>query len=296
MRAEPSRMLTSAQQSPSLSFGVVTDAAADVPAVERHDARWFVVPETWHVEGGDVPDTGEPERALIRQVLRDPQARAYAPTVEAFSRAYAQAREGGATHIWSVHSSSHLSPAAAAAREAAAGDTSIAVVSTGVVSIGVGLLARRVLQLAAAGQNADAIDAYVRHHAPRVQLLVVPDRFDPAGRRRFSAERLLAGLPLLSAQDGAVARSRRLRTRRATVSAIEHIFDMNAPEEATIHMAVGHGDAAGAVDPFLDILERLRPAASIDLVGRIGPRIVQEIGSRCIGVAWIVEDTELHAP
>ncbi len=289
MRAEPSRVPRSVQSNSRVPAGVVTDASADVPSIERHSAAWSVVPEVWDVDSTEHIDLGEQSRQLIRGVLRDEAASAQAATEEAFQRAYEELFTSGVEHIWSIHGSANLSSAAAVAQRAAADDPRITVVQTSVTSIGVGLLARRVLQLATEGHPFAAIDAYVQRHAASVQFIVVPDHFDPMGGRRMMADRLLSGNPMLRAHEGQLARSRRLRSRRATIAAIERYVAARAPEHATIRMAIGHGDAAGAIDPFLDIIERLRPHASIELVGRIGPRVVQQIGARCVGLAWIVE-------
>lgn len=279
----------SVQPHPDVSIGVVTDASCDVPAIERHDARWIVVPELWIIEGNDTVDIGESSRHLVRSILRDRQAVVTAPTVASLARAYEQLLRDGAEHVWSIHASGELSNTVTHAREAAAGMQQVTVVETGVASIGCGLLARRILQLASGGTQVDEIRSYVHRHAQSIRFLVVPDHFDPAGGRRLMAERLLSGVPMLSAVDGQITRSRRLRSRRATVSAIQQHVLAHAPADAVMHMAIGHGDAAGAVDPFLDIIERLRPEAVIDLVGRIGPRVMQQLGARCVGLAWIIE-------
>jgi hypothetical protein len=68
---------------------------------------------------------------------------------------------------------------------------------------------------------------------------------------------------------------------------IERYLDAHAEAGVPLPFAVGHGDAPGAVDPLLDIVERHRPEAEVDLVGRIGPRIIRRIGVRCVGLAWL---------
>jgi fatty acid-binding protein DegV len=122
-------------------------------------------------------------------------------------------------------------------------------------------------------------------------MLVVPDRFAPAASQRGLAARLLSSQPLLQSGDaGAMDRSRRLRSRRATVAAIERYFLEHTEPEGDLHLALAHGDAAGAVDPFLDLLERLRPHAEVGLVGRVGPRLMQQLGARCVAAAWLEDE------
>lgn len=282
-------MPDSVQHSPDQApVAIVTDASVDVPEVERLGASWVMLPEEWRGRGLVLPDVSEQSRQLVRLALSG-AATVHAPSQEQFERAFDDLIDGGAQRIWSLHGASELCGSIDAARAAARGRTQVEVVEASVASFGVGLLARRVLQLAADGHTIDALDAYVARQAPSMRMLVVPDHFDPAGGRRTVAERLLAGRPMLSARDGQFARSHRLRSRRAAVAAIEQFIIQHAPEDGTMHMAIGHGDAGGALDPFLDIIERLRPAARIDLVGRIGPRMVRSVGARCVGMAWIAE-------
>ena len=269
------------------AIAIVTDGSADVPAIERGSAAWTVLPDIWRGGGLELRDLGEQSRELTRLVLGSTAMTVQSPTRKDFEGAFR--KHAGVDRIYSIHASSMVSDAVAAAREAAVLHPNVLVVETSVGGIGVGLLAIRVRQLAEAGATTDEVDAYLAQHAKSSPFLIVPDRFDPAGRQRMSTARLLSGRPLLSAQGGDMARSRRLRSRRQTVLAIERYFQEHAPADRVIRMAIGHGDAAGAVDPFLDILERMRSDASVELVGRIGPRLVERLGARCVGIAWTLE-------
>ena len=268
-------------------IALVTDASADVPSVERHGSNWHVVPEVWRGGGLELLDYGEQNRDLMRLVLGPTPMEVSEPGFDDFRRTYEQLADVEA--VFSMHPSTQVSQAAVAAREAAGGFPNVRVIETGVTGIGVGLLSIRARDLALDGHDADSIERYLMRQRDHVRFVVVPDHFDPTSSQRLFSATLLSGRPSLSARDGTMARSRRLRTRKATVTAIEDALRDMAPPDHTIRMAVGHGDAAGAVDPLLDIVERIRPAASIDLVGRIGPRLTAQVGSRCVGVAWLVE-------
>lgn len=269
------------------SVAIVTDGSTDVPVAERRGVPWVVVPDVWRSGPIEVVDTGEHSRDLVRLVLGGAGIEVSAPGFDDFRDAYASLAT--VDRIYSIHPAAAVTEAVEAARDAAGGFPNVRVVETNAAGIAAGLLAARVRDLAVEGHAPDAIDDYVARHARGMHFFVVPDHFDPVGRQRMFAAVLLSGKPMLSAQDGRMALGRRLRSRRATLAEIERHFSTNAPAGRPIRMAIGHGDAAGAVDPFLDVIERLRPEAVVEMVGRIGPRLIGKVGSRCVGLAWVVE-------
>jgi fatty acid-binding protein DegV len=274
------------------TIAIVTDATADVPPNERDSERtgipWTVLPERWITEDGlDFLDDGAPSRELVALILEsglDPEPAE--PSRDAFIAAYDHLRE--IDRVFSIHSPSRASWAVEHAREAAGGFPNVRVVEATVTGIGLGLLATHARDLAASGAGPDAVERWLRDHRERARMLVVPDRFDPTVTQRGLSARLLSGRSMLHSGTtaGTLDRSRRLRSRRATVAAIERYFLEHTAEDGDLHLALAHGDAAGAVDPFLDLLERMRPHAEVGMVGRVGPRLVQQLGARCVAAAW----------
>ena len=269
------------------TIAIVTDSTADVPAVERDavvGVPWIVVPEVWRGDRDiELPDDDQGAPRLLTEVLEgDVQPEPTEPGWNDFVAVFTRLRE--IDRVFSIHSPSTASWAVEHAREAAAAFPNVRVVEANVTGIGLGLLATLARDLAATGASPDEVEDWLRTNREAIRMLVVPDRFDPtASQRRLSAS-------LLSGQvgpAGSMDRSRRLRSRRATVAAIERYFLEHTLEGGELHLALGHGGAAGAVDPFLDLLERLRPHAEIDLVGRVGPRLVQQVGARCVAAAWL---------
>jgi fatty acid-binding protein DegV len=274
------------------TIAIVTDATADVPPVERGSVEgipWFVLPETWHAaQDIDVRDDGGPSRDLVNLALGSLRPEPSEPRWDDFVETFARLRE--IDRVFSIHSPSSVSGAAEQAREAAGAYPNVRVVEASVTGIGVGLLASLARDVAASGAGPDAVEEFLRTHRDAVRMLVVPDRFDPTTTQRGLSARLLAGQPLLQASpSGSMDRSRRFRSRRATVTAIERYFTDNTREDGPIRLALAHGDAAGAIDPFLDVLERIRPQAEVVLVGRVGPRLLQQLGARCVAAAWLQE-------
>lgn len=276
------------------TIAIVTDATADVPAIERDGdggIPWLVLPELWRTERDfELRDDGSASPGLVASVLGSgPAPEPTEPGWDDFVGIYGQLRD--LDRVFSIHSPTAASWAVEHAREAAGAYPNVRVIEASVTGIGVGLLASRARDMAAAGAHPDEVERWLRAHKDAVRMLVVPDRFDPQKTQRGLSARLLAGRPLLqtAAGGGTMDRSRRLRSRRATVAAIERYFAEHVTEGSNLHVALGHGDAAGAVDPFLDLLERIRPDAEVTLVGRVGPRLVQQLGTRCVAAAWLEE-------
>ncbi|MCW2974380.1 MAG: hypothetical protein JWN72_2653, partial [Thermoleophilia bacterium] len=215
------------------------------------------------------------------------------PRYEAFVEAYE--RLAGHDRVFSIHAPTTVSMAADLAREAAGAFPNVRVVEATVTGLGLGLLAACARDLAVGGASPDELEEWLRAHRSAVRMLVVPDRFDPTATQRGLAARLLSGRPMLQSYapgggaPGTLDRSKRLNSRKATVAAIEKYFAEHTTPDLPIRMALGHADAAGAIDPFLDLLERIRPDAEVALVGRVGPRMLEQLGARCVAAAWLEE-------
>lgn len=268
-------------------IAIVTDSSADTPAAERRAGAWTNISEVWRAQGVDVIDSGEQSRELSRIVLSDVGASVEAPGTAEFGKAYEDFRD--CERVYSLHAGDKVSPAITRALAAAESRVNVRVIETTVTGIAIGLFAQRILALADAEKSAEEIDDFVEQHRRKIHFMIVPDHFDPIGRQRLSAAVLLSGRPLLRSHEGDISVGARLRTRRATHMETARFFRKHTPADATIHLAVGHGDAAGAVDPFMDVIERIRQDAPVELVGRIGPRLMRRVGSRCVGLAWMVE-------
>lgn len=283
------------------SIAIVTDATADVPLVERDHAgsggtTWVVLPENWHLErGDDVRDCGDADDRLVQLVLEDDShPEPSEPTWDSFCEVYSRLRD--VDRVFSIHAPSSVSFAVENARDAAGGFPNVRVIEAGVTGIGLGLLATMARDMAIDGATPDEVESWLRAHRNAVRMLVVPDRFDPLHTQRGLTERLLArsrGMLRTREEGGSMGRSHRLQSRKATLAAIERYLLANTTDPVegaappSLHLAIGHGGAAGAVDPFLNVIDRLRPWAHVELVGRVGPRLVQQLGARCVAAAWI---------
>lgn len=281
------------------TIAIVTDATADVPPAERDAAPgipWVVLAERWHADAFDFLDDGSPSPELAALLLESGlEPEPVEPSREDFSACYAKLSE--IDRVFSIHAPSTASWSVEHAREAAGGYPNVRVIEANVTGIGLGLLALLARNLAADGAGPDTTERWLRAHREHVRMLVVPDRFQPTTSQRGVSARLLTGGHAHAASStGVMDRSRRLRSRRATVAAIERYFLEHTDEEGDLHLALGHSAAAGAVDPFLDLLERLRPHAEVSMVGRVGPRLLQQLGAPCVAAAWLEQLGDDLAP
>ena len=275
------------------TIAIVTDATADVPPVERDVVAgipWIVLAELWQADGLEFLDDGSPSPELASLLLDSGlEPEPVEPSRDDFASCYHKLRH--VDRVFSIHSPSSASWSVEHAREAAPGFPNVRVIEANVTGIGLGLLATRARDLAATGASPDEVETWLRARRERVRMLVVPDRFHPATSQRGLSARLLTGgsAMLHSGTSGGMDRSRRLRSRRATVAAIERYFLEHTTAAEDLQLALAHGAAAGAVDPFLDLLERMRPRAEVALVGRVGPRLLQQLGAPCVAAAWLHE-------
>lgn len=271
---------------PPTDIAIVIDGAADTPATERRPGTWVVVPDVYHSGNHRIEDTGEHDWELTNLVLRKAPVQPAAPDAEQFRAAY-DSLEG--REVFSLHASHKVSPAVEAARSAAAGHDNVTVIETSAAGIAVGLLATRLQQLAQKGLSLDELRQYANLHAGRVRLVAVPDRIDPVASRRVALRRLLHGHIVASDDDGGLHVLSRAHTRGRTLNAVGQYYREHLPTEGHVQAAIGHADAAGAVEPVIDLVERIHQRAEFTLVGRVGPRIAQKVRSRCVALAWLVE-------
>jgi len=134
-----------------------------------------------------------------------------------------------AERVYSLHPAASLSDGIQRARAAAGDDPRIRVIESRAASIAVGLIGVLLARRIGTGATVTELDAYVSALAHDAHVFVVPDHFDPRANQRELTSRLLAGKPMLTLTDGRAGHSGRLRSRRATISAIERYFDANAP-------------------------------------------------------------------
>jgi DegV family protein with EDD domain len=153
---------------------------------------------------------------------------------------------------------------------------------------GLGTMVLQASDMAAAGADADAIEARVRELVPRTDIWGALNTLDnlKKGGRIGGAKALLGSMlsvrPIIHIVDGAVEEGGKPRTRRRALEALrERLYEAGQVE----HLSVLHGEAPD-IDEFLEMIADRYPRDTIR-VGKIGPVIGTHGGPGIIGTCFV---------
>lgn len=269
---------------------VVVDSGADLPKEPVELTPDAVVPI--RVRFGDVELTDEEAAtpavfwARCRTSPRLPMTAA--PSIGAYQAAFADCARRGATGVVAVTLSSELSASYQAA--VAAGPEApipVRVVDSRSASIGQGLVARRLLAAAHAGETLERLADLAEEVIARLRVYGALDTLDHLRRGgRIGAAQALVGSvfsfkPLIEVAEGTVRAAGRARTRARSFQALAELVAAGAPDGEIL---VVHGDAPD-VERFLATLEAAAPSHPV-AVADLGPVIGTHTGPGTIGVAF----------
>lgn len=269
---------------------VVVDSGADLPKEPVERTPDAIVPI--RVRFGDVELTDEEAAtpavfwARCRASARLPMTAA--PSIGAYQAAFADCARQGATGVVAVTLSSDLSAsyqaAVAAGREA---PVPVKVVDSRSASIGQGLVARRLLDAAHAGETLEQLTRLAAEVIARLRVFGALDTLEHLRRGgRIGAAQALVGSvfsfkPLIEVAEGTVRAAGRARTRARSFQALAALVAEAAPDGEIL---VVHGDAPD-VDRFLATLEAAAPSHPV-AVADLGPVIGTHTGPGTVGVAF----------
>jgi len=264
---------------PIARVAVVTDSTASLPddVVAAHGMRvvplQVVIGTHAHLEGSPEATPARVARALRERVPVSTSRPAPARLLEA----YRAAAGAGADAVVSVHLSGQMSGTVEAARLARReSPVPVAVVDTREVGFGTGYAAVAAAEVAAAGGSAQEAAEAARARAAACSSLFYVDTLEylRRGGRVGAAAALLGGAlavkPLLSIEDGVVARLERVRTSARALARLEEL----AVERA--------GD--GPVDVGVAHLDSEERAGA--LTGALRERLADQLGGREV---WCTE-------
>ncbi|HEX4966307.1 MAG TPA: DegV family protein [Thermoanaerobaculia bacterium] len=281
---------------------IATDSTSDLPPDLAASHGIVVIPLTVDLDGTTFRDRVDLQPGQFYTLLERSKGHPATnpPTTDDLARRYGEWVNKG-HDVVSVHLSGrlsktaeHASTAAAAAlsgRESATGPPpTVAVVDTGQVSLGLGLLALFAARMAARGESATDIRNRLLAMAPRVQTLFVVDTLEylARGGRIGRAQALLGGLlgikPILGVVEGEVTAVDRVRGGRAAHPRILEIFKQRLDPKRPLVAGVSHGNAPA----WADRLERLlRDAFSISelIQAEVGPAVGTHAGPGVVAVS-----------
>ena len=281
---------------------IVTDSTSDLPPDLAASHGIVVIPLTVELDGATFRDRVDLQPGQFYALLERTKAHPASnpPHADEFARRYGEWL-GNGHDVVSIHLSArlsktleHASAGAAAAlsgRESATGPPpAVAVVDSGQVSLGLGLLALFAARMAARDETAADVRRRLLAMAPRVQTLFVVDTLEylARGGRIGRARAVLGGLlgikPILGVAEGEITAVDRVRGGRATHPRILEILARRLDPRRPIVAGVSHGNAPA----WADRLERLlRDAFEVsELVqAEVGPVVGTHAGPGVVAVS-----------
>jgi DegV family protein with EDD domain len=292
-------------EEPEAAVRVVTDSTSDLPAELARAHGIHVVPllvifgDRIYHDGVDLA-----AREFYERLESGPVSpRTNPPPRGDFLKVY---RESAAQQdIFSIHISEKLSqtgvnaravaeeagPALAALRPASAGRPfSMAVVDSGSVSLGLGLLAVFAARMAQRGLDLGAIRGRIEAMRERMHVLFVMDTLEylarggRIGKARALLGKVLGVKPILGVAEGEVVAVDRVRGGRAAHPRLAELFAERVDPQRPVVAAVGHSKAPIWADRLRALIEERFVAAEL-MVTEIGPVVGTHAGPGTVGAA-----------
>jgi DegV family protein with EDD domain len=300
---------------------ILTDSTADLPPDLAGAHGIDVVPLTVAFGAESFRDRVDLQPGDFYGRLRKRKAHPESspPPAEEFARRYGGWLARG-HDVVSIHLSARLSrtldnagAGAATALSAKATDgrdgraaagLSVAVVDSGQVSLGLGLLALFAARMAARNETAVEIRRRLLAMAPRVHTLFVVDTLEylARGGRIGRARALLGGLlgikPILGVVEGEVAPVDRVRGGRAAHPRILEILKERIEPDRPVIAGVSHGNAPAWADRLEKLVREAFPVSEL-IQAEVGPAVGTHAGPGVVSVSLFqpaADEAALVAP
>jgi len=274
---------------------IVTDSTADLPPQLTKSRSIRVVPLTLNFEGRSLLDGVDIRPSEFYRKL--PNATTHPTTSQPSPGQFAEVFTellGEYAEIVSIHISEKLSGTYASAVQAAemTDSSRVRVLDSHLVSMSLGLLTLAASQMAANGDNADAIVQRAGEMRDRVQTFfsVATLEFLRRGGRIGRASALLGSVlqvkPVLCIRDGLVTPLERVRTfDRALNRIVELAREVDTGKGLCV--IVGHGDAEADAER---VARELEPVAETLMIQPLGPVVGAHAGPGVVGVGCYPAD------
>ena len=277
-----------------MSVRVVCDSTADLDESFRLGHGVEVVPlkviigEEEFRDGVDI----QPAELYSRMRREGVSARTSQPTPAEFEAVFRAASDDGSAVICTTISaelSGTYTSAAQAAGELPQRD--IRVIDTRSVSVGHYAVVAAAVQAAAAGGDADAVEAATRRMLEAVRLLFTVETLEylRRGGRIGGAQALLGSMldikPLLEMREGRIEPAGRVRTYRKALDACAETVEQAAAGWGGAGLLIGGADVARTADDLMRRFERSLPG-SVRACVEVGPVIGAHAGPGAVGIAF----------
>ena len=286
-----------------MTVAIVTDSSCDLSDDELAGLGVEIVPLFVRFGTEEFVDREQitVEDFYKRMASSDELPQTAAPPPGRFEQAFTRALDRGCEAVVCVSLSSSISAtmqSAAQGADAVRAETGsrgdIRVLDSRSVTAGLGTLVLQAARAAAAGADADSIEALVADASRRTHVFGTLDTLENLrkGGRIGSAQAMIGSMlsikPIVDISSGEVVEAAKVRTRRKALAWLRDHVQAAAPVE---HLKVMHGQASD-VDSLCELLGSIH--ADTIRVTEIGPVVGTHAGQGVLGIAYQVPPAEAH--
>ena len=277
-----------------MTVGIVTDSSCDLSNEELDGLDVEIVPLFIRFGTDEFVDREQiaVEDFYRRMAAADELPQTAAPPPGRFEQAFTRFLDAGCEAVLCINLSSAISATMQSAVQAADSvraerdDADIRVLDSKSVTAGLGTLVLQAARMAAAGDNADTIEASVADASARTHVFGTLDTLENLrkGGRIGGAQAMLGSMlsikPIVDISSGKVEEAAKQRTRRKALGWLRDTLRAAGPVE---FLTVMHGEA-GDVDDFCSMLAEVHDG---DIrVCNVGPVVGTHAGRGVLGMAY----------
>jgi DegV family protein with EDD domain len=278
----------------SENTAIVVDSTADFPDAATRFPNWRVVP--LYVLFGDESfrDYVELPAADFYRRLRTSSVMPTTsqPTPGDFAAVYEEL--AGYERIYSLHLSAKFSGTWESAKLGAGSQAGarIRVVDTESASLGITLLGLAVQRRLEGGTTDEEIEGLIAAFQREAGLVFTVETLEflarggRIGRAQAWAGELLSIKPILTIDDGEIVPVKRVRGNRKAFAEFVSAFEAKTEDLPTLRVAIAHADAPDRERALRKMVAEVRPSASIEAAGMLGPVVGTHAGPGAVGFFW----------
>jgi len=276
---------------------LVVDSTADFPEARERFDNWRIVP--LYVRFGDESlrdyEDLKPPEFYARLRTSEELPTTSQPTPGDFLATYSELERY--ERIVSLHISAKLSGTYESARLAASDvGNKVRVIDSKTASAAIALLGLAIQRRLERGTTDEEIDALVdRYHRDGGLLFTVDTleflrRGGRIGKASAMAGQLLKVKPILSLQEGEVLPVKRVRGNQKAFAEFVTTFRERTSDGPGLRVGIAHADAPDRAEALVEMVERERPNAQVELATTLGAVIGTHAGPGTVGFFWFEDD------
>ncbi|MCI3927123.1 DegV family protein [Paenibacillus sp. TRM 82003] len=277
---------------------VITDSAADLPKATAAAHGIEVIPLNVYSEGREYQDNVTLDsKDLFQQMRQGKSFTTSLPSYGSFESAYRSVIDQGGSGVY-VAFSSELSgtyQASLTAREQLVDEGSaldLSIIDSKCASTGLGLVAVRAAELAAAGASKETVEQSVAWNAAHMEHIFTVDNLEYLlrGGRVSAVSAFIGGLlnikPILHVEAGKLVPIEKVRGRKKVFARIIEIMAERGADLPSQTIGISHGDDAEAAEELRAMIEQ-RFGCNKFLISLIGASIGAHAGPGTISVFFL---------